>query len=143
MSVEPGQYIIRDTLNHKPVGRFIVEDRSLLPKRVLSLPPDGEVPKWQIEKSSNELYKLRSRGGTAAVIEDRLFATLMDDIGADHSEWLLIPHPEHGINVFNIVAPETGYGWAVNEDDMSQIEVAPMLPNATINLFEVIKVQED
>ncbi|KAK6542038.1 hypothetical protein TWF694_007809 [Orbilia ellipsospora] len=146
MSLESGTYTIRNKINNNPVGRFIVEDRSLLPKRVLSLPQDNrsELPVWKIEKSKSDSYRLKARGGVTTAIDNMLFALLLEEEGLlSPSEWRLVPHPEHGPDVYNIVTPDTGYGWTVTGEDMAQIEVVPILPNAPTSLFEVVPLEHE
>ncbi|KAF3916206.1 hypothetical protein AA313_de0208501 [Arthrobotrys entomopaga] len=126
MSLESGAYTIRNKINNNPVGRFIVEDKSLLPKRVLSLPQDKqtELPVWKIEKSDidSDSYRLKARGGVTTAIDNMLFAMLLDEEGPlGPSEWRLVPHPEHGPDVYNIVTPDNGYGWTVSGEDMAQV----------------------
>lgn len=47
MTLESGFYVITSKVNHgdEPIGRNLVEDRSLLPKKIFLLPRGVEDPK--------------------------------------------------------------------------------------------------
>ncbi|KAH7927792.1 hypothetical protein BV22DRAFT_1127108 [Leucogyrophana mollusca] len=74
------------------IGRDLVEDHSLLPKRVVILPPGVMAPRWIVESLGKGRYKLKVMGAPTCEIDKKLFAIL---IGAESEEWVVKYRPNH------------------------------------------------
>ncbi|KAK6529348.1 hypothetical protein TWF281_008525 [Arthrobotrys megalospora] len=145
MSLETGRYYIQGISQHNPVGRHHVEDRSLLPKRVLSLPPDmgGQSSAWIVEKTGNETYRMKARDTYTGVIDHKLYAFLLPD--PQPTDWVIKAHPEHGQNVYSIETM-SGEGWTSTAEDenaesLSQIEIRPVQDSPN-QLFELVRLSD-
>ncbi|KAF3929099.1 hypothetical protein ABW20_dc0107213 [Dactylellina cionopaga] len=88
MSIETGRYII-DPKDKKLgwVGRHFIEDRSLLPKKILTLPEGVQPPQWILEKLPSGNYIFRANDATTGVKDGLLWALLIDMFPAE--EWFL------------------------------------------------------
>ncbi|KAF3171781.1 hypothetical protein TWF225_010463 [Orbilia oligospora] len=122
MSLETGLYFIQAKSTHYNVGRYYVEDRSLLPKRVLSLSQAvGGLPsEWLVEKTGDRTYRMKAQDAYTGVIDDKLYAFLLPEPAP--VDWVIKAHPEHGDNVYSIET-ESGEGWTVEGQSESQIEI--------------------
>ncbi|KAK6511782.1 hypothetical protein TWF481_000687 [Arthrobotrys musiformis] len=120
MSLEPGLYFIQAKSKHYPVGRFYVEDRSLLPKRVLSLSQaaGGRPPEWLVEETGDGKYRMKAQDAYTGAIDDKLYAFLLPEPAP--VDWVVKAHPEHGENVYSIET-ESGEGWTVEDQPESQV----------------------
>ncbi|TFK19754.1 hypothetical protein FA15DRAFT_697326 [Coprinopsis marcescibilis] len=119
MTLPTGHYYIRSIAQtpHYRVGRFIVEDRSLLPKKIVN-GVVGQIPHaWLVEKRDNE-YVLRNAGARVGVLEGKLFAFLINE---PDQFWRLLPFDKDSFRIVN-AADET-FGWVLNEGDQEQVEV--------------------
>ncbi|KZP27121.1 hypothetical protein FIBSPDRAFT_853722 [Athelia psychrophila] len=124
MSFPNDYYVIKHLRSNKIVSRHVVEDRSLLPKRVLVL-PDGVADihnlQWLFESLGSGNYHLSNRGGTASVINDNIYGNILPSQGND--VWQFRPGP--GSNVYQIINSD-GVNWTVpNTDDFSQVATSP------------------
>jgi hypothetical protein len=127
MSLGSGIYIISNKLDNAFVGRFPIEDRSLLPKKVVTLPAGFEAPQWDIEALSGNRYKLSTQRAPTSEIEGRLYAVLASELAP--TEWTITKRDNHGPNIYTVEAP-SGNGWVVaNEEPETQIEVKPLIIN--------------
>ncbi|EDR07642.1 uncharacterized protein LACBIDRAFT_294453 [Laccaria bicolor S238N-H82] len=70
------------------VGRHIIEDKSLNPKRILALPPSFRpVQTWEIEALGNNEYYLKTRGTKTTAINGLIFALLLPE--PEPKKWFL------------------------------------------------------
>ncbi|KAG8996134.1 hypothetical protein FRB94_008559 [Tulasnella sp. JGI-2019a] len=146
MSLESGTYTIKNKASGTCIGRNPVEDRSLNPKRVLSLPPGGDAPRWNIQKDGND-YKMMIRGASATELDGLVKALLMGQQGA--SKWCITPQPQHGTDMYTVEVADKSQGWVLptNEPE-TQVAVQPLIstkslppqfrPNA---LFEITRTE--
>ena len=97
MSVQQGLYLLMVGDNHIPIGRYYIEDRSLLPKRVLSLPQGSQPPQvrlfavsehswesadvkqWVILKNDSGKYVLKADGAPVFIKNNLIYADLLGD----------------------------------------------------------------
>ncbi|KAI0793524.1 hypothetical protein C8Q75DRAFT_713078 [Abortiporus biennis] len=116
------------------VGRYWIEDKSLLPKRIVLLPetggPDGWSPEWTIEKK-DEGYIMKSLNNYTAGLDGKLVAILIPDM-APPQIWKITPQPRHGENVYTIEASDSAEGWVVPEPEelltpASTVVVRPLI----------------
>ncbi|KAK6353875.1 hypothetical protein TWF730_008298 [Orbilia blumenaviensis] len=143
MSLEHGLYSIKAKHNAYSVGRYIVEDRSLLPKRVLGLSEDaigGRPPVWEIEKTDDDKYIMKALGSPVGILHGKLFAFLIDMDEQQPTHWVLKAHTQHGEDVYSI-ENASGEGWTVTDEEDSQIEISPV-DGAPTQLFEVKSVTD-
>ncbi|KAF3927911.1 hypothetical protein ABW20_dc0106811 [Dactylellina cionopaga] len=99
MTLPNGRYIIKCKANNQFVGRNIREDLSLNPKRVVNLPEEADEQPliWEIQKRENG-YDMRARGSHTAIIDNKLYAVLLEQPVAE--EWVITPRPQHGQNIY-------------------------------------------
>ncbi|RVD83123.1 uncharacterized protein DFL_007524 [Arthrobotrys flagrans] len=135
MSLESGRYFIRSKSTHYVLGRHYVEDRSLLPKKILGLSQTAGPPHWIIEKTSDGTYRMMVQGTYTGVIGDKLYAFLLPEPAP--VEWILKAHPEHGENIYSIET-KSGEGWTVEDQPESQINIHPA-QDAPNQLFELVE----
>ncbi|KAF7984348.1 hypothetical protein HWV62_15365 [Athelia sp. TMB] len=79
MSLSSGRYIITNPALGTPVGRGLIEDRSLHPKRILALgknvdPNDDAL--WDVIATEDDKYILRTRGSPTGRIDDKVWGIL-------------------------------------------------------------------
>jgi hypothetical protein len=136
--LESGRYIITSPglADDEVIGRYVAEDRSLLPKRILteskSLPP--QVYMWSVRSLPNGKFSLSTGGAEVKNINGRLFAILLDH----GDEWIINPRWD---GLFTI---EDGNGlvWVAGTDDLSQVEVRPG-NGSPQSLFRFTRVDEN
>ncbi|KAM5542222.1 hypothetical protein V8D89_004095 [Ganoderma adspersum] len=88
MSLESGKYYITSADGGFPIGRRLVEDRSLNPKGIFKLPL-GTESIWDVEKLANGNYSLKNRGAIVGGANGHLFAFLIEDQAATATtEWI-------------------------------------------------------
>lgn len=129
MSLESGMYNIRCLANNNTVNRFHIEDRSLMPKRILPLKSDQDegMRPWVILKCGDNTYKMKALGSPVGENDGLLFAFL---IGEEQGrEWKIEACPQMGENCFVIMRPDEPVGWCVPEleEDRVQIAVRPLI----------------
>lgn len=116
-----GSYIITTAVNNSYVGRQLVEDRSLNPKKVFILSKEDKAPyvgnvtrrnlhkveahfsppqKWNIEALPGDRYRLKNGGGAVGVFRGRIYSFLMEEEDHSPEEWVITPRPQNGINVY-------------------------------------------
>ncbi|KAI0766314.1 proteinase inhibitor [Irpex lacteus] len=126
MSIEEGIYYIYSALDDIQVGRLRVEDRTFLPKRVVSLAP-GERPNnpWTVIKRGDKLV-LKAGGAPTAGIDDKVYAILLDTPEA--TEWTLSRADNHKDNAYAVMSEDGVSGWVLpTSDPYTQIEVRPLI----------------
>jgi len=112
MSLNNGIYIIQSKVsNGAHIGRFMIEDLSLLPKRIHALPQGIQAPHLIIHKLDNGKYTIKAGGAPTGVVDGRLFALLIDIHPA--TEWKI---ESSGGNVYEI-SDGAGNYWTVPSDD--------------------------
>ena len=117
--MENGIYVIFDHrgegLNNPPIGRYPVEDLSLQPKPVYSLPSNQgfEFPKWVIEKRDKGCH-LKAFGAPVGIHKNQLCAFLLDQ--PEIEEWVITPRPEHGKNIATVERSDRSAGWYVEDN---------------------------
>ncbi|KAG8982717.1 hypothetical protein FRB93_007898 [Tulasnella sp. JGI-2019a] len=122
MSLSTGRYIIRNNMSGQYVGRSPREDRSLLPKRIVSLAEGTEAALWVIEMTDNG-YILRANGAPIGVIDNRVWAILLDMPPPTFWRFQKVSQDEFMI----VKADDEGQGWAMPSDELgSQAIVRPI-----------------
>jgi len=112
-SLPSGTYTITSNATNTPIGRHLVEDRSLLPKRVMLLNEGTEAPKWNIENHGNNKYTMKTHGGTVASVDGDVVAVLMEEPNLK-DKWVITrsEHPKDGPNAYTVeLADSSSYGW--------------------------------
>ncbi|KAK7047233.1 hypothetical protein VNI00_006899 [Paramarasmius palmivorus] len=144
MSLESGLYIIRNI--DKAVGRKQAEDRSLLPKRVVVLPPSVEDPKWEIQKEDSNRYILKVQGAPTANIDRLVFALLQDEESAE--KWRIEAVPQHGENRYIITTQDQNEGWVAPEETDDQVKCQPLVATKSLppqylptEVFEIVRAE--
>ncbi|KAK1230190.1 hypothetical protein PQX77_006736 [Marasmius sp. AFHP31] len=126
MSLESGHYIINNA--GSSIGRYMIEDLSLRPKRVVSL-PQGVVPfHWIIEKVNDDKYLLKAIGCATGELDGHVYAFLIDQGKAEH--WKLEPVQGSLPNCFTIRTQNGSKGWVAeegsNHGDIKTIKCEPL-----------------
>jgi hypothetical protein len=138
-SLESGTYVITSPGldSDKVIGRFITEDLSLLPKRVLtesrSLP--SKIYKWSVESLPDNKFRLSVLGAPVKNINGNLYAIL---IGDTDSEWIINPR---GPGIFSI-EDGNGLAWVAGTDELDQVGVRPN-DGSPQTLFKFTRVDGD
>ncbi|KAG9010626.1 hypothetical protein FRB93_003894 [Tulasnella sp. JGI-2019a] len=137
MSIETGMYLISSKVNNHSIGRYPVEDRTMLPKRVMVLPQGIQAPHWIIEKKEGtDTYTMKAGHAATAVEDGLLWVTLMDSMPPLAASWSITATPQHGENTYIIQLADNGAGWIVpdtnpdtNPDggDLVQIQVKRLI----------------
>ncbi|KAI0789335.1 hypothetical protein C8Q75DRAFT_806981 [Abortiporus biennis] len=150
MSLESGKYLISAmaTEGKNKVGRYWIEDKSLLPKRIILLPetggPDGWSPEWTIEKKDDG-YIMKSLNNYTAGLNGELVAILIPDM-APPQNWKITAQPRHGENVYTIEASDSAEGWVIPEpEELTPVIVRPLIVGASYPPFfppsELFKIE--
>ncbi|KAF8882960.1 hypothetical protein BD779DRAFT_1626449 [Infundibulicybe gibba] len=131
--LESGLYLISSRQDEVYVGRHFVEDLSLLPKRILSLPHGVQAPRvsWIVEKLPNGRYRLRAGGAPTGVKDNLVFALLIDIFPAE--EWVITHRENHGPNVYTIEKADTSGGWVLPENEpYTQVAARPLIATKSL-----------
>ncbi|KAF8645996.1 hypothetical protein AX16_007422 [Volvariella volvacea WC 439] len=146
MSLETGRYIIQN--GDRGVGRNSTEDRSLLPKRVIVLPPGVRDPDWVIEKVGSDSYIIKARGAPTANVENLVFALLIEEGKAE--KWKIEAVPQHGPNRYIIQTHNCNEGWVAPEEPYEQIKCQPLIATKSLppqylptEVFEIVRVPDE
>ncbi|KAF8638991.1 hypothetical protein AX17_001794 [Amanita inopinata Kibby_2008] len=154
MSLQSGFYTIRN--GDKFVGRYEIEDRSLLPKRVLVGDDNIQVKvsiswfdlsistahmmalnlEWVVEALSNGRYKLSTGKAPTVAIDNKLFALLMDEDKPE--EWVITERPQAGDSMYTVEAASKEEGWIAptnDEEEVPQIAVRPLIVGPSMPPF--------
>ncbi|KAI0768857.1 hypothetical protein BC629DRAFT_1292440 [Irpex lacteus] len=128
MTIAEGEYYIHSAAGDFQVGRLHREDRSLLPKRVVSLPP-GDKPDrpWIVIKDGDKnLFTLKANGAPTAAIDHKLFAILLDT--PEPTKWKLIRAERHGEDAYIVTTEDGRAGWVLpSSEPYDQIAVRPLI----------------
>ncbi|KAG8996129.1 hypothetical protein FRB94_008554 [Tulasnella sp. JGI-2019a] len=155
MSIESGLYIVVNKANGHNIGRYPVEDRSLLPKRVMVLPQGVQAPMWIIEKKPDSNYTMKAGGAPASTQNSLLFVSLIDGIPPPAASWCITATPQHGENTYIIELDDKSAGWVVpdtNPDggDLVQVQVKPLISTKSMppqypatELFTLIRIDRE
>ncbi|KAJ4473846.1 serine protease inhibitor [Lentinula aciculospora] len=145
MAFETGLYTIKN--GDKFVGRALIEDLSLHPKRVILTDKEST---WAIEKLGNNLntfYTLISHGSPAAHIEHNVFVLVIDRELA--TKWIIRAVPQHGKDAYIIIGTDLEGGWVAPEEIGEQIRYRPLIiqpsepPRYPPNqVFHIVKAQD-
>ncbi|KAF9122801.1 hypothetical protein BGW39_009482 [Mortierella sp. 14UC] len=122
MTITTGFYYIKGKDGY--LGRMLAEDRSLLPKRVVTL-PDREAgqSRWLLEATSNNEYKILNNGATLIGIDGMAFARLLPEPYPD-MRWLLTAVDE-GKNQYTVKAVAENYFLTGQAETFDQATVTP------------------
>ncbi|KAK6513552.1 hypothetical protein TWF281_005174 [Arthrobotrys megalospora] len=119
-SMENGIYVIFDHrgegLNNPPIGRYPVEDLSLSPKPIFSLPSNMgfEFPKWVIEKRDKGC-RLKAFGAPVGIHKNQLCAYLLNE--REIEDWVVTFRSQHGKDVATIEKEDRSVAWCVEENE--------------------------
>ncbi|KAF9446567.1 hypothetical protein P691DRAFT_783541 [Macrolepiota fuliginosa MF-IS2] len=102
MPLEPGLYIISCRGAGGYIGKNLVEDKSLLPKRIVNVPPDAGAPQFTVERSpsSTECYVIRTTGALIAERNQLLWAYVLDSFAPSTYLWCINAEPQHGEHAY-------------------------------------------
>ncbi|TFK19758.1 hypothetical protein FA15DRAFT_697328 [Coprinopsis marcescibilis] len=116
MSLPTGRYFIRSVAQRpgNRVGRFVTEDRSLLPKRIVNAADDDVPHPWVVEKQGTD-YTFSNNGARVGVSDGKLFAFLVDE---PNQLWRVEPVDGEAFRIVN--AAEETSGWVLDEGDKAQ-----------------------
>jgi len=143
--------MIASKVDSRPIGRYPVEDLSLLPKRVLSLAMGTHASPFIVQKSDKG-YTVRALGAPTGAIDGQLFAVLLDFPPAE--DWIITPQPQHGENTYTIEKNDRSGGWVVDDEEVfgnaRAIKVKPLIATKSLppqypntELFTFVRVDRD
>ncbi|TFK92083.1 hypothetical protein K466DRAFT_562484 [Polyporus arcularius HHB13444] len=128
MSLANDSYHIMTLEGRHAIGRNFVEDKSLLPKRILTVPIQGlRAPMstliWDIEPIGDGNYKIKTRGSYVGVLPDgHIFAFVLEEM-IQGAEWTIQHVPQHGEDAYIILQKNRERGWSYKEEDYGQLSV--------------------
>ncbi|KAM6494663.1 hypothetical protein JOM56_009286 [Amanita muscaria] len=107
--LHPGNYIVANKAHNMHLGRGIHEDKSLLPKDIVTLPGGVRAPIWKVERLHDGRYKLAvskppGREQYVADIKDKVYAILDPKGPAKPTEWTIRPIAGHDPHVYIVEA---------------------------------------
>ncbi|KAL3425427.1 hypothetical protein PVAG01_02218 [Phlyctema vagabunda] len=122
-----GNYLVSPLVAEESfVSRFYIEDKSLLPKRVVLINDPNLAQKWHIENAGANRFRLSISGAVIAPRDDHVFAHLINE--NEDTQWELEPSPQHGPNVF-VVKTSDGKGWVLPDtEERTQLSYKPLAP---------------
>ncbi|KAF2132452.1 hypothetical protein P153DRAFT_355057 [Dothidotthia symphoricarpi CBS 119687] len=89
MPLKTATYKVTTADGNFKIGRFAIEDLSLLPKRIVAQQNDAAVPHpWIIESLGGDKYRVKIMGAPLSTIQDRLAAHLIEE---PSDEWTIAP----------------------------------------------------
>ncbi|KAF5349678.1 hypothetical protein D9756_008878 [Leucocoprinus leucothites] len=126
MTIEPGVYRISSLETSSPIGRYYLEDMSLLPKVIMTL-PNVEIqplpPTLNVDTGERG-YFIKALGVSTGLRDNsnEVVAVVVDEVGGKIVEWNLKPagsedqylicHPENSNDVWTVsdedAPPQTG-----------------------------------
>lgn len=150
MPLDTGIYIISTMADNRPVGRHLVEDRSLLPKAVRALPNGIQAPRIVVEQTPKGNL-IKAGGAPTGKFRDAVYAFLIDVEQPQH--WVITAQPHHGENVYIVETEDRTAGWVVASEDTGfgpQVEVKPLKSTKSLppqyspnELFEFVRIDRD
>ncbi|KAF3932864.1 hypothetical protein ABW19_dt0210382 [Dactylella cylindrospora] len=132
MSLDSGMYRITSFDAGKKVGRFHIEDLSLLPKRIVGSESVNE--EWIIENTGDGKYRFITRGAPVGEQDQKLFAFLIEGMSRPVN-WE-VNERDGGYEIIN---PQTGGAWISEADE--HISVRPR-SGSIHELFRIDRVDE-
>ncbi|KAI0070849.1 hypothetical protein K474DRAFT_1712957 [Panus rudis PR-1116 ss-1] len=127
MTLEDGIYIIQNQREGKPsVGRDEREDKSLLPKKVITLPEGVLAPRWEVKKVDENKYRLSVRGAPTGILDDFVFAFLTDAPSEKAENWHIQEQPQHGVNIYTAEHRDVGWVVPMSGEAYQQVAVEPL-----------------
>ncbi|KAG8998062.1 hypothetical protein FRB94_007225 [Tulasnella sp. JGI-2019a] len=139
-NISSGIYMIKN--NDNLIGRFVIEDFSLNPKRIVVNPPNNPPNPWVVQNNGDGTYNLKAGGASCAVIDQKLVAVLIDEMAPpDAKKWTITPAGE---NTFVVQKPSEDAVWDTcnAEPGMeSQLKVVPQNGSPT-QRFTFIPMRE-
>ncbi|KAH7918525.1 hypothetical protein BV22DRAFT_1024464 [Leucogyrophana mollusca] len=111
------------------IGRYPVEDTSLLPKRIVTLPSGFRPSQWLLQALPNGRYVLKNGGSPTAEHDGLLFAYLLDD---KQEEWEINYRGNH--NAYTIERASGESGWVLPDDLEPETQVALRPLRATMSI---------
>lgn len=137
----PGQYVIRSPYFAPglAIGRSYREDKSLLPKRILTILESEGQQVWKLEPGPDGAYFLQNAGAWTANIEGQVYAVLLGY--PERQAWVL---NNVGGDVYTITSSDGREAWFADSDLDSQVEIKSFDPNnAPPNaLFKFINIYD-
>ncbi|THG97320.1 hypothetical protein EW026_g4655 [Hermanssonia centrifuga] len=140
-----GNYIITNKADGQTlaIGRG-AEDKSLLPKKVVSLPPSVEAPVWSIQLLDNGKYTLKIGGAPATEIDSEVYAVYLEQIRL--TEWVITPTPQHVSE-----KGDRSAGWVLpKKESLTQVAVKPLVAALSLppqylpsERFEIIPIDSE
>ncbi|KAG8985632.1 hypothetical protein FRB94_003526 [Tulasnella sp. JGI-2019a] len=147
MSVQTGLYIITNKQMGMLIGQLPIEDKSLCPKCVCSLPQGIQPPRWEVQNNSSD-YTMKIMRASVGAQDSVLFTFLIDE-GAEQNKWSITPTPQHGPDIIELA--DRSAGWAVPSDDPeTQLVVQPLISTKSLppqypasQLFTLIHIDRE
>ncbi|KAI0721067.1 hypothetical protein C8T65DRAFT_254546 [Cerioporus squamosus] len=137
MVLKDGTYRIVTIDGKHDIGRKFVEDLSLLPKRVLTLPGPASggrpSPTWEIRAVGDGKYKMKTGGSYVGILpgpDGKVCAFVLEDM-LQGAEWDIKHVPQHSQNAYIILQKDGERGWSFKEDDYQQLSVSHVICTST------------
>ncbi|KAK6542036.1 hypothetical protein TWF694_007807 [Orbilia ellipsospora] len=82
-----GTYVITSVSTGLRVARSPIEDKSLLPKKVVLVAPNADAAAWYVVRNYDGTYTLENKSAPAITIEKKLFAQLTEQDPPAETRW--------------------------------------------------------
>ncbi|KAH7924148.1 hypothetical protein BV22DRAFT_531734 [Leucogyrophana mollusca] len=127
--LETGHYnIVNLAQESGSIGRFPIEDKSLLPKRIVVIPQSIKPSRWIVEALPNGRYILKNGGAPTAETDNLVFAFLRDE---KKEEWKITYRENH--DAYTIEKGSGESGWVIPDvKPETQVAVHPLISTKSI-----------
>ncbi|EPS36613.1 hypothetical protein H072_9870 [Dactylellina haptotyla CBS 200.50] len=116
--LQPGNYQIISAVSDRIfLSRSPAEDRSLLPKPVLSLPPGVTLAPWKVSRNADGTYTLENNYAPVVEIKGQLFAQLQPGQPRADTRWRITSVHWQGRDQFIIENADRTEGWSLRMTD--------------------------
>ncbi|KIK02598.1 hypothetical protein K443DRAFT_96532 [Laccaria amethystina LaAM-08-1] len=123
MTIVAGQYLIRNKAAEAFVQRGLEGDKSLLPKKVISIPPGVRAKPSQ----DGDFYVLKANGAPAFSEDGLVFVSLLEDSNIN-VKWRITAVPHVGHNVYlPRTHMEVGYRVLATAKSYTQVAFRPLI----------------
>ncbi|KAF3931539.1 hypothetical protein ABW19_dt0207678 [Dactylella cylindrospora] len=129
-----GWYLITSVSANLNISRSPVEDRSLLPKKVVTL---ANGTPWYITRNPDGTYTLQNKGPSPAVdISGKLFAQLQEQTPSLEKRWRITSVAYQGADQFIIENISRTKGWQVPNTavvaENTHVDVLPLISTRSL-----------
>ncbi|KAF3903863.1 hypothetical protein ABW20_dc0103546 [Dactylellina cionopaga] len=113
-ALQTGKYQISSAANDRIfISRSPAEDKSLLPKKIVTLAPGVEASAWDITKNADGSYTMKINGAPMVAVNKKMFAQLQEQQPKLETRWRLTSVYWEGENQYLIESFDRQFAWAL------------------------------